>query len=74
MLIYVHVKMERSLFGTGERVDATPSRRGESTYAFLRKILGKPPLDDTTNFGPALQDSVSTGSQVPDVNAVHEIG
>jgi hypothetical protein len=36
-----------------------------ATLDAARKILGRPPLGDTTKFDPALQDSVSTGSEVP---------
>lgn len=45
-----------------------------ATLDAARKILGKPLLDHTTNLGPAPQDSVSTDSQVPGVNARHETG
>lgn len=45
-----------------------------ATLDAARKILGKSPLDHTTNFGPAPQNSVSTDSQVPGVNASHETG
>jgi hypothetical protein len=45
-----------------------------ATLDAARKILGKPPLDHTANLVPAPQDSVSTDSQVPGVNARHETG